>query len=216
MVPMPPDPLLAALQTLDDRPLSAGQSTRQKILEKAAAIASLHGLEGLTVGQLSKELELSKSGLFAHFGSKEELQMAVVNYASRRFIEEIVRPALERDRGLERLKAMVDLWLAYVERSVFPGGCFFAAASLEFDGRPGAVREKINEVTAWWFQALEGEIREAQKRGELRKSESSDLLAFRLHAYAQEANWGSQMSGDSKWFQQARTAIRRAIEEAEK
>ncbi|MEZ5354552.1 MAG: TetR/AcrR family transcriptional regulator [Bryobacteraceae bacterium] len=207
------DPLLAALAARDSRPDSAGEATRRRILEHASAIASRSGLEGLTVGELAKQLKISKSGLFAHFGSKEELQLAVVQHASRRFVDEIVRPALEHDRGLPRLRAMVEFWLGYVERNVFPGGCFFAAASLEFDGRAGPVRDHVAEVTAWWFDAVAGEVAESRRRGQLQAADP-DLLAFRLHGYVQEANWGYQMFRDDRWFVRARAAIDDAIRQA--
>src|SRR5687767_8985814 len=120
-----------------------GERTRQSILERAVDLASLEGLEGLTIGRLADELKMSKSGLFAHFGSKEELQLATVEAASQRYVAEIFAPALKEPRGYPRLLAICDSWLSYIKRGVFPGGCFFAAASFEFDSRPGAVRDFV-------------------------------------------------------------------------
>src|SRR6516164_4384248 len=114
--------------------------TRQEILALAADIASAEGLEGLSIGRLAAELRMSKTGVFAHFGSKEQLQLATVETAKQIFFERVVVPALASPRGLPRLKAMLEHWLGYVEGVVFRGGCFFAAASAEFDSRPGAVR----------------------------------------------------------------------------
>src|SRR5215470_4701285 len=114
-------------------------TTRQEILAMAADIASAEGLEGLSIGRLAAELKMSKTGIFAHFGSKEELQIATVNHAREIFLKHVAKPALAEPRGLKRLKTMLNSWLNYVEQGVFRGGCFFAAASLEFDSRPGRV-----------------------------------------------------------------------------
>ncbi|HYG79697.1 MAG TPA: TetR/AcrR family transcriptional regulator, partial [Pyrinomonadaceae bacterium] len=117
-----------------------GERTRQAILEAAVHIASEEGLEGLTIGRLASELSMSKSGLFAHFGSKEELQLATVEAARAVFVREVVGPAFAAEKGLARLWKLCEVWLGYVEGEVFRGGCFFTAAAAEFDGRPGAVR----------------------------------------------------------------------------
>src|SRR5246127_342650 len=120
-----------------------GVRTRESILRVAVDIASVEGLQGLTIGRLAEELEMSKSGLFAHFGSKEELQLATVEAARQRFVDEMFRPALRAPRGYPRLLAICRSWLDYIKRGVFPGGCFFAAASFEFDGRPGPIRDAV-------------------------------------------------------------------------
>ena len=117
-----------------------GERTRKAILEMAVNIASAEGLEGLTIGRLALELSMSKSGLFAHFGSKEDLQVATVEAARAIFINEVIKPAFEAAQGLNRLWKLCDIWLSYVQAGVFRGGCFFAAAAAEFDGRPGPVR----------------------------------------------------------------------------
>jgi AcrR family transcriptional regulator len=106
-------------------------------------IASAEGLEGLSIGRLATELNMSKTGTFAHFGSKEQLQLATVDAAKQVFLEQVVQPSLTQSRGVPRLRAMLENWIGYVERIVFRGGCFFAAASAEFDSRPGAVRDEI-------------------------------------------------------------------------
>src|SRR5215469_13204719 len=110
-----------------------GERTRESILRVAVNLASLEGLEGLTIGRLADELDMSKSGLFAHFGSKEELQLATVEMARQIFVEHVIKPALEKPEGMERLLKLCQGWLAHVEGRVFKGGCFFTAASLEFD-----------------------------------------------------------------------------------
>src|SRR5215471_353123 len=121
--------------------------TRREILRTAMDVASAEGLEGLSIGRLATELEMSKTGIFAHFGSKEQLQLATVDAAKQVFLEQIVQPALKHARGKARLMAMLENWIGYVERIVFRGGCFFAAASAEFDSRPGAVRDVIANLT---------------------------------------------------------------------
>ena len=141
--------------------------TRQEILALAADLASAEGLEGLTIGRLAAELRMSKTGIFAHFGSKEELQVATVNRAKEVFLEQVVKPALAKPRGLKRLQAMLTSWLKYVEHAVFRGGCFFAAASLEFDSRPGRVRDGVAALTKAWMDALRNEIAHAKAQKEI-------------------------------------------------
>src|SRR6201987_3311176 len=128
--------------------------TRQEILRTSMNIASAEGLEGLSIGRLAAELRMSKTGIFAHFGSKEQLQLATVGAAKQIFLEQVVKPGLTSPRGLPRLNVMLESWLGYVERIVFRGGCFFAAASAEFDSRPGKVRDEIASLTKAWLMAL--------------------------------------------------------------
>ena len=181
--------------------------TRQEILALAADIASAKGLEGLSIGGLAAELRMSKTGIFAHFGSKEELQIATVNRAKEVFLEQVVKPALAEPPGLQRLKVMLTSWLNYVERSIFRGGCFFAAASLEFDSRPGRVRDDVAALTKAWMDALRKEIVHARAQKEIELATVPAQLAFELHAYVQEANWSFKLFGDRKAFSRARTAI---------
>ncbi|HYG82824.1 MAG TPA: TetR/AcrR family transcriptional regulator, partial [Pyrinomonadaceae bacterium] len=139
-----------------------GERTRQAILEAAVHLASAEGLEGLTIGRLASELSMSKSGLFAHFGSKEELQLATVEAAREVFIEAVIGPAFEAEKGLARLWRLCDIWLEYVRREVFSGGCFFAAAAAEFDGRPGPVRDRVAGIMKEWLAALRRSVAEAR------------------------------------------------------
>lgn len=181
--------------------------TRKEILAVAADIASAEGLEGLSIGRLAAELNMSKTGIFAHFGSKEELQISTVSWAKEVFLEHVVRPALAEPRGLKRLEVMLTSWLDYVERSVFRGGCFFAAASLEFDSRPGRVRGEVAALTKAWMNALRNEIAYAKAHKEIAPGTVAAQLAFELHAYAQEANWAYKLFGETKAFSRARAAI---------
>jgi AcrR family transcriptional regulator len=181
--------------------------TRHEILQVAVDIASAEGLEGLSIGRLAAELKMSKTGIFAHFGSKEQLQLATVEAASRIFMVQIVQPALRHPRGIARLNAMLESWLGYVERIVFRGGCFFAAASAEFDSRPGAVRDQIAALTHAWMTALQDEIAFAQSKKEILALIKPAQLAFELHAYVQEANWAFKLFNDESAFRLARRAI---------
>jgi AcrR family transcriptional regulator len=181
--------------------------TRGEILQVAVDIASAEGLQGLSIGRLAAELQMSKTGIFAHFGSKEKLQLATVETAKQVFLKQVVQPALHSPRGIPRLEAMLANWLGYVERIVFRGGCFFAAASAEFDSRPGAVRDQIAELTKAWMVGLRDEIAFAQSQNEIRAGLKPAQLAFELHAYVQEANWAFKLFNDKSAFVLARRAI---------
>jgi AcrR family transcriptional regulator len=158
------------------------------------------------VGLLASKLRMSKSGLFAHFGSMEGLQLAVIEAARDVFIQAVTRPALAAPRGLPRLWALVDGWLSYVERKVFRGGCFFAAVSIEFDGRPGAIRDRIAAVMREWMMVLRVAVEKAVAAGHLHTATPPDLLAFELHALSMEANWSFQLFGEPRAFALARAA----------
>ena len=184
-----------------------GDSTRQAILEVAVDVASAEGLEGLTIGRLASKLSMSKSGLFAHFGSKEELQLATVEAARDIFIREVIRPAFEAGKGLPRLWKLCDVWLAYVKGEVFRGGCFFAAAAAEFDGRPGPVRDRVAAIMKEWLAVLRASIAEAQEAGQLNADADPAQLAFELNALEMGANWAFQLYGDRQAFSRARDAM---------
>ena len=189
-----------------------GEKTRQTILNRAIDIASLEGLEGLTIGRLADELQMSKSGLFAHFGSKEELQLAAIETARLLFVEEVLRPALAAPRGYPRLMAICRSWLNYVTRKVFPGGCFFAAASFEFDGRPGPVRDAIAEAMSEWVATLEKAVRLAKEEGDLDPRTDPAQIAFELNALFFGANFASQLRGDPHAVRRAERAIEHRLE----
>jgi AcrR family transcriptional regulator len=189
-----------------------GQRTRASILQRAVDLASLEGLEGLTIGRLAEELRMSKSGLFAHFGSKEELQLAAIEAAGQRFIDEVVRPALSAERGYPRLVAICHSWLDYVRRRVFPGGCFFAAASFEFDGRPGPVRDAVAKQMDDWFAMLEKAIRMAKDEGHLAAAVDPAQLSFELNALLFGANFAYNLRHDEKAFARATRAIEQRLE----
>jgi len=174
--------------------------TRQVILDRAVDLASTEGLEGLTIGRLAADLGMSKSGLFGHFGSKEELQLATIEEASTRFVSEVIEPTLTEPEGAPRLRALGESYLDYLERGVFAGGCFFAAASIEFDDRPGPVGDRVRDVVSAWVTYLEDQARAAG-------ANDPKLLAFEVHALGQGANSSFRLFGDPKAFGRARSAI---------
>jgi AcrR family transcriptional regulator len=195
-----------------DGRVERGERTRRQILDAAVDLASVEGLEGLSIGGLALRLGMSKSGLFAAFGSKLDLQLAAVDHAAEIFLHEVVRPALAAPRGLPRLWALCDSWLDYAGRQVFRGGCFFAAASIEFDGRPGPVRERVASHMKAWLQTLATAVRKAQQEGHLRPGAEPDQIAFELHALAMGANWAFQLFGDEAAFDRARKAVKVRID----
>ena len=189
-----------------------GERTRHSILTRAAELATQEGLEPLSIGRLAEAAELSKSGLFAHFGSKEELQLATVDHAAALFREEVIDPAREAPRGLPRVWALCDHMVDYAERQVFPGGCFFAATSAEFNHRPGPVRDRIEAMIRSWLSYLEHAVEQAQEAGELNRETSARTIAFQLDAFAQSANSQFQLFRDPTVFDEARRAIRERLE----
>jgi AcrR family transcriptional regulator len=181
--------------------------TREAILARAVDLASVQGLEGLTVGSLAEQLRMSKSGLFAHFGSKEELQLATVEKARLTFIEQVTRPAITARKGMPRLWRLIDLWLALVERNVFKGGCFFSAASFEFDSRRGVVRDRIAEIMHEWIAVITRAVYEAQKAGHVDPKVDPTRLAFEVHAMAMGAHWAFQLLDDRQAYSRARSIV---------
>jgi AcrR family transcriptional regulator len=189
-----------------------GQRTRNSILEVAAALATQEGLEPLSIGRLAEATGMSKSGLFAHFGSKEELQLATVDHAATLFVSEVIDPARSAPKGLARTWALCDHMIGYSERQVFPGGCFFAATSFEFNNRPGPVRDRIEEMIRSWLSYLEHAVEQAQKAGELDPNASAREVAFQLDAFAQASNAQYQLFRDPQVFDDARRAIQERLE----
>ena len=189
-----------------------GQRTRNSILEVAAALATEEGLDPLSIGRLAEATQMSKSGLFAHFGSKEELQLATVDHAATLFVAEVIDPARSAPKGMARIWALCDHMIGYSERQVFPGGCFFAATSFEFNNRPGPVRDRIEEMIRSWLSYLEHAVEQAQEAGELDPNASAREVAFQLDAFAQAANAQYQLFRDPQVFDDARRAIQQRLE----
>src|SRR5215813_3242164 len=156
-------------------PRADGERTRAAILRAATSLATVEGLEGLSIGHLAGAIGMSKSGLYAHFGSKQELQLATVEEAERIFDDEVVQPALAARPGLAQLAAVCEAYFSYVERRVFPGGCFFAVTALEMGTRPGPVRERVAAIQSGFTALLRSFAVTALEQDELPAREDPDL-----------------------------------------
>jgi AcrR family transcriptional regulator len=191
---------------------SDGVRSRRAILEEAARLATVEGLDGLSLARLAESVGMSKSGLFAHFGSKEELQLATVETASEIFEELVVAPASTAPNGLERLRALAEGFLRHVEDAVFPGGCFFASAAAELAPRDGPVRDLALEVVVQWHDLLEQAVRDAQAEGLLDPEADATQLAFELDAYLLLGNAGFVAGRSPEPLVRARRAIADRLE----
>jgi AcrR family transcriptional regulator len=181
-----------------------GSQTRASILDRALDLASVEGLEGLTIGRLAADLQMSKSGLFAHFGSKQELQLATIGSAAERFVERVVEPALELPEGAPRLRAMAERYLDQLED--YSGGCFWASTSAEYDDRPGPVRDAI-------VGALDAWLRELERQARIAGVENPERFAFELFSLVMGANARFRLSGERRVFAFAREALERLLAE---
>jgi len=184
-----------------------GDRTRTAILDQAARLATIDGLEGLTIGHLALATDMSKSGLYAHFGSKQELQLATIDAARATFVHHVLRPALRAPKGMKRVLAACDAYLSHIERRVFPGGCFFSAAAADVGTRPGPVRDAIATQQRQWLTLLERLAREAIELGELNPETDPAQLAFELKALLVAANTSFILLDDPTAFTRARQAI---------
>jgi AcrR family transcriptional regulator len=197
------------------RSRSDGERSRNTILRAAANLATIDGLEGLSIGNLAAHIGMSKSGLYAHFGSKEELQLATVETAQEIFGVEVLAPIEGIEDPLERLKALCDSFLSYLARRVFQGGCFFASVEAEFDTHPGPVKDKIASIQRDWLGLMEELISEARQLGSLRGDEDPVQLAFELNAYLLMGNTSFVLHDDPTYLQSARIAIDRRLAQAQ-
>lgn len=179
-----------------------GSETRASILDRAVDLASVEGLEGLTIGRLAAELRMSKSGLFAHFGSKQELQLATVEAAALRFRDKVIVPSLDAPEGAPRIRAMGNRYLD--QMGDYSGGCFWAATSAEYDDRPGPVRDAIASALDAWLAELEHQARVAGV-------ERPERFAFELYALIMGVNSRYRLSGDGRVFEYAREALDRLL-----
>ena len=190
-----------------DRRRLRGDRTRHAILSRAARLASADGLEAVSLQRLASDLGISKSGLFAHFGSKEELQLAIVDEAARIFTDEVLRPGLAPPRGVGRVLALSEAFLSYIERQVFPGGCFFQATMAEFDSKPGAVRNAVIERKAYWSATIVRAIRQAQEAGEIDAGVDAEQLGWELDCLLAGANDSHAVKAGPLALDRARRAI---------
>jgi AcrR family transcriptional regulator len=184
-----------------------GLRSRAAILRAAAELATVEGLEGLSIGQLAERIGMSKSGLYAHFGSKEELQLATIEAAEQTFDEDVIQLGLAAPPGRARLLAVADAFLSHVERRVFPGGCFFASVSAELKMRPGPVRDRVLQYQWQWMQLIERLVREAQDLGEIDAEADAAQIAFEVSSVLLMAHSVFPLTGDRAVLQRARSAV---------
>jgi AcrR family transcriptional regulator len=188
-----------------------GQSSRTNILLTAAKLATTKGLTGFSIGDLAAAVGMSKSGLYAHFKSKEELELATIEMAAVIFDSEVLQPALSADAGTERLKVLVDSFLSHVERKVFPGGCFFSAVAAELDTRPGLARDRVVEVLGNWLALLKQCLLEAQDLGEVDPNAEVAQAVFEIEAMLLAANLLFVMMNDPIHLTQGRRGVENVL-----
>jgi AcrR family transcriptional regulator len=186
---------------------SDGERSRAAILREAARLATVEGLEGLSLARLADAVGMSKSGLFAHFGSKEELQLATIDAASAIFDELVIAPAGEEPAGVPRLRAYVERFLDHVEEGVFPGGCFFVSAMGELDTHPGPVRDGAMAFSQRWLMLLAEQVSTAQAAGELEPTADPAQIAFELNAYMVLGNMQFVAASDPATLDRVRRAV---------
>jgi AcrR family transcriptional regulator len=194
--------------------MGKGADTRERILDRAVRLASRDGLGGLSIGSLAEELGLSKSGLFAHFGSKEELQVAVLQAAAAQFEDAVLRPAFKSPRGLPRIKHAFDRWLSWVTAPQMPGGCLFVAAAAELDDREGRPRDFLVGTQRQLLDALAKAARMAVGEGHFRRDLDADQFAFELYAIVLGYNHARRLLRDGHAEAHARAAFRRLVDAA--
>jgi AcrR family transcriptional regulator len=191
---------------------SDGERSRNAILEEAARLATVEGIGGLSIGRLADAVGMSKSGLFAHFGSKEELQLATVGTANAIFDSAVLAPAKQATDGIDRLRRLADAYLRYVEADTFPGGCFFASVLVEVSSTPGPVRDRLVAFLADWLGRLEAAVREGQADGTIDPAQDPGQVAFDVEAALFLANAQYAVTHDAEPIRRARRLIERTLE----
>jgi AcrR family transcriptional regulator len=185
--------------------------TRAAIVERAVEVASVEGLEGVTIGRLAHDLDMSKAGVVGGFGSKEALQLAALERATEIFRREVVDPGLAKHEGLPRLRAYGEAWVDYLRRDIFPGGCFLTSASSEFDGRAGPVRDAVVDALDLWRRALEREATIAIEAGDLPSDTDAADVAFAMLGVALALNQSRQLHRDERATKRARRLMARTL-----
>src|SRR3954454_5964106 len=193
------------------RSAAAVATERNRAVAAAIDLASVEGLEGLTIGRLADGLAMSKSGLIGRFGDKEAMQRAVLAAAIERFTDAVWRPVERLPPGIERLAALVEAWIAHLRDGVFPGGCFVTTASVEYDARAGPMHDDVATAVRRWLDAPAAEARLAQRAVELPADRDPGDDAFELHSLASGGSVAGRLIGDASALDRARAAMRRAI-----
>jgi len=191
---------------------SKGPETRRRILAHSLRVAASHGLAGLTIGRLARDLGMSKSGLFAHFRSKRVLEIATINEARKVFTSQVLAPATVGNEGIERLWILCDSWLAHIERRVFPGGYFFTGAFFECAERSGAVEAEINAMAREWWTSLKSAVLKAQDRKQIDPAADARRVSFDLNGMLMAAYWAFLVEKDPGIFGEGRIAVRAKLE----
>jgi AcrR family transcriptional regulator len=205
-----PTPARAVPDPQHERPRK-GESTRAAIVDAALAIARREGLEGLTIGLLAEALGKSKSGVFAHFGSREDLQLAVLHEYAVRFVDEVLRPAVELERGLPRLQAILENWLRLLAREL-EQGCLMISGASEYDDRPGALRDAMVAIVTGWKQELLRAIEAARSAGHLRRGVESRQLVFEIYGLMLALHHDARLLRSSDSVKRARAGLARLID----
>jgi AcrR family transcriptional regulator len=193
-----------------DRPAAKGQQTRAAILDAALTLASHMGLEGLSIGALAEQMGMSKSGVFAHFGSREELQISVVREYHARFEDEVFYPALRQRRGLPRLRTLFERWVERVSVEL-DSGCIYISGAVEFDDRPGPVRDALAEMVLDWHRALERAIRIAVEEGHLAPDTDAEQMLFEIHGLILALHHDARFLRSERALDRARTGFERVV-----
>jgi AcrR family transcriptional regulator len=201
-------------ETSSKRRRSDGERTHAAILQAATELASVEGLEGLTIGRLAEKLGVSKSGVYAHFGSREQLQLETIEAAQAIVEREVIAPALRAPAGLGQLEALCAAYLSYVERLVFPGGCFFASLLAEMDARSGHFNEMARAGARQWHEMFKGMAAEGQRRGEIAADADLEQLAFELDACLEAGNYYFVLFREPEVLDRARRAVAGILERA--
>jgi AcrR family transcriptional regulator len=189
------------------KPRADGLQSRQAILLAAASLATTRGFQGLSIGDLAEHIGMSKSGLYAHFRSKEDLELATIDAAIEIFDREVLQPAGRATAGVRRLRVLVDAYLDHLERKVFPGGCFFAALAAELDTRPGPARDRVLSVLQNWIGLLTQCVRDAQAAREIDPAADAAQTVFEVQAMLVAANFLFVMANDPGPLTQARRGV---------
>lgn len=190
------------------------EQTHQRILEAAERLASQEGLEALTIGRLAEETQMSKGGLFAHFGSKESLQIEVLEFTSEAFAATVVQPALQMEEGLPRLRTLFDRWLAWLSRPEVPGGCILLSASSEVDDRPGPVRDAVVAQMRSLLLMVVKFTRQAQERQQLRAGVDPHRLAFSIQGLLLSYHHSHRLLRNPRAQEHARAAFEDLLDQA--
>lgn len=198
-------------QADDSSQLSKGEKSRAAILLVAAQLVTTRGMQGMSISDLATHLGMSKSGLYAHFKSKEELELATIESAIQIFDKEVLQSVRAAAPGTQRLMTLVEVFLSYLERKVFPGGCFFAAVASEVDTQPGRARDRILEVMNGWRNLIRQCLEEARSQHEIDRNADLEQAVFEVQGMLTAANFQFVMANDPRLLQQARKAVQNVL-----